>query len=234
MVRCKTGIISPLAGTCSGEGRGSGNRIGRRFGHESKDEMKQPGGGQQRYESWVRDYGADIYRCALRLCGHVECAEELTQEVFFEAWRSMDSPRDPNKARVWLLSVLRNRYMHWLRDEKRRPKSGWDQRRGETLSSGQAGPEDALARQEALQAALDALDDRYKVPFLLVFLEGFTCQQTTEFLEIPLGTVLSRIHRARQFLREYLEMGPSQSRHLKLFREDEDRDQPPRSAGGEP
>lgn len=58
-----------------------------------------------------------------------------------------------------------------------------------------------LSNQEILQQALDGLDDRFKEPFLLVFLEDFTCQAAADLLDLPLGTVLSRIHRARQQLR---------------------------------
>jgi len=185
--------------------------------------MKQSDRRKALFESWVRDYGGDIYRGALRRCGDSNCAEELAQEVFFEAWRSMDSLRDSAKARVWLLSILRHRYMHWLRDEKRRPKASFDAGAKATLvSSGQDSPAELLARQESLQAALRDLDDRYKGPFLLVFLEGMTCKETAKFLDIPLGTVLSRIHRARQFLREHLESEGPQSGHLRIHREDRD------------
>jgi RNA polymerase sigma-70 factor (ECF subfamily) len=61
-----------------------------------------------------------------------------------------------------------------------------------------------LANQELIQEALDALDDRYKEPFLMVFAAGLTCQQVADQLQMPLGTVLSRIHRARLFLRRFL------------------------------
>ena len=195
--------------------------------------MKQSDRRKALYESWVRDHGGDIYRCALRLCGHPDCAEELAQETFFEAWRSMDSLRDPAKARVWLLSILRHRYMHWLRDEKRRPKASLDAgAKAGLVHSGEDSPADVLARQESLQAALGDLDDRYKVPFLLVFLEGMTCQQAAKFLDIPLGTVLSRIHRARQFLRERLESEAREAGQLRIHREQADRDLPPGSIGG--
>ncbi|HEV2294853.1 MAG TPA: sigma factor-like helix-turn-helix DNA-binding protein [Tepidisphaeraceae bacterium] len=70
--------------------------------------------------------------------------------------------------------------------------------------SGEALPVDVLARQESLQAALNELDQQHKMPFLLVFLEGMTCQEAADMLDMPLGTVLSRIHRARQLLRARL------------------------------
>ena len=66
-----------------------------------------------------------------------------------------------------------------------------------------------LARREDIQRALDALDPDRRTVFLLVFLEGFTCREAGEMLDIPLGTVLSRIHRARGELRGLL-------RHLAL------------------
>lgn len=196
--------------------------------------MKEPDGRQALYNSWVRDYSQDLYRCALRLCGQPHVAEELVQEVFYEAWRSMDTLRDQAKARVWLLSILRHRYMHWLRDQKRHPKSGpAAQEQAQRLSTGDDLPQDILARQESLQAALDALEDRYKVPFLLVFLEGMTCQRAAEFLDIPLGTVLSRIHRARHFLRDHLEREQTEPRHMRLHRSEEpDEDEPRTGAGG--
>ncbi|MDZ4783276.1 MAG: sigma-70 family RNA polymerase sigma factor [Planctomycetia bacterium] len=187
------------------------------------------------YASWVRDFSADIYRCGYRLCGSGDIAEELSQEVFFEAWRSMSSLRDTQKARCWLLSILRHRYMHWLRDRKRgRTIRGGDRIAADRLVSNESSPHEVLARQESLQLALDALEDHYKVPFLLVFLEGLTCQETAELLEIPLGTVLSRIYRARRLLRRELEDKPSASPHLRIRSGEPDRHQPRNRVGEAP
>jgi RNA polymerase sigma-70 factor (ECF subfamily) len=195
--------------------------------------MKSAGGKRALYGVWVRDYSADVYRCAFRLCGHADCAEELTQEVFFEAWRSIDSLRDAAKARVWLLSILRHRYMHWLRDRKRHPaQAGSAHGEVGALVSQEDQPGEIMARQESLRAALDALEDHYKVPFLLVFLEGLTCQEAADFLDIPLGTVLSRIYRARQFLRQHLETEGSEGGHLRIFKEEHERDEPSAGMGG--
>ncbi len=194
--------------------------------------MKQPDKRRALYESWVRDFGPDLYRCAARLCGREDCAEELVQEVFYEAWRSMDSLREPGKARVWLLGILRHRYMHWLRDMKRHPKQSAGENLEQTLASTQQGPEQALAQKEVLQGALDALEDRYKVPFLLVFLEGMTCQAAADFIGVPLGTVLSRIYRARQFMREHLERERPAGRRLTLHKDAPGRDEPRGASGG--
>lgn len=182
------------------------------------------------YESWMRDFSADIYRCAFRMCGDADCAEELTQEVFFEAWRSIGSLRDAAKARSWLLSILRHRYMHWLRDRKREARGGQRVDPERLISDGEPADE-MLARQDALQAALDSLEDHYKVPFLLVFLEGMTCQDAAEFLDVPLGTVLSRIYRARRLLRQNLQDADLGSGHVRLDKEEADHQEPPMGMG---
>lgn len=62
-----------------------------------------------------------------------------------------------------------------------------------------------LSNQELLQRSLDELEIRYKEPFLLVFMQGMTCREAAEVLDLPLGTVLSRIHRARQQLRGFVQ-----------------------------
>jgi len=73
-------------------------------------------------------------------------------------------------------------------------------------ASDETGPDvlTKLSDRELLERALEALDDRYKEPFLLVFQEDFTCREAADLLDIPLGTVLSRIYRARQFMRRFL------------------------------
>jgi RNA polymerase sigma-70 factor (ECF subfamily) len=133
-----------------------------------------------------------------------------------------------------LLKILRHRYAHWVRDQSRRQKGAHTLESAvRQAASGPDAPLEVLARQESLQAALDALDDRYKEPFLLVFLEGLTCQDAAEFLDLPLGTVLSRIHRARQLLRQALERGQapqaSSAPPLRLYADPGDRN---RTEGG--
>lgn len=157
------------------------------------------------YEELVREHSAGLYRFALRLCGQVDIAEDLVQEAFCEAWRSIHSLRDTKSGRAWLFQILRHRYAHWVRDSGRRlqPKVSIDQIGGVSNPSGSDVLED-LSLHETLQKALDALDDRYRETFLMVFMAGFSCKEAAENLNIPIGTVLSRIHRARLFLRQFI------------------------------
>ena len=167
------------------------------------------------YENMVRSHASDVYRFAFRLCGKPEMADELVQETFYEAWRSIGSLRDPIRKKAWLLGILRHCYAHTIRDRERRVQLKFDVEFLNQVSD-RAGSDvlERLANQELLQRALDYLDDRYKEPFLLVFQEDFTCQEVAEMLDVPLGTVLSRIHRARQSLRRRVRQLDPSNEHL--------------------
>ncbi|MEX2670729.1 MAG: RNA polymerase sigma factor [Phycisphaeraceae bacterium] len=167
--------------------------------------MADNGDARQKYERWVTCFSGELYRLAYRLCGQAEVAEDLLQETFYHAWRSMASLKDEGRARAWLFQILRFRWSHYVRSETRRPS------RGPALDSVMepADPDPTepltnMAREESMQLALDALEERYRLPLLMVFVEGMTCREAAGELEIPLGTVLSRIHRARKVLRQQL------------------------------
>src|SRR5438874_1463106 len=103
---------------------------------------------RQLYEQWVRAYATQLYRFAYRLMGNHQVAEDLVQETFVEAWRSIENQREPEKARAWLFQILRFRYAHHLRDAKARIQTA-------PLDAQQAEPArpavEVLAEREALQ-----------------------------------------------------------------------------------
>jgi RNA polymerase sigma-70 factor (ECF subfamily) len=184
------------------------------------------------FDSLARAHGAELYRYAYWYTAHAESAEDLVQETFLEAWRSIGSLRDPDRARAWLFQILRYRCSHWARDRKRRPQAEI------TLEEVAEAPDPLLADPQIrvlegvrLEKALASLDERYREPFLMVFLCGFSCNETAEMLGIPLGTVLSRIHRGRLALqRDLLGLGrrrvrteeEAAGRSLRLFAEGRD------------
>jgi RNA polymerase sigma-70 factor (ECF subfamily) len=164
------------------------------------------------YEGWVRDHARELYSCALRLAGNAALAEDLTQETFYEAWRSMSQLQEPHRARAWLFQILRHRYLHHVRDSGRRPQfSDTYTGEGSPVPSLDDHPDrvpaaDAqVAEAEDLQAALNQLAPDCRVVLVMVLLEGRTCQETADDLKIPLGTVLSRLHRARSRLKAWFE-----------------------------
>jgi len=161
------------------------------------------------YESLVRSLAPGLYQYAFRLTGRAEAAEDLLQETFCEAWRSLPSLRNPARARAWIFRVLRHRHAHQARARGRRLRALPPAHApGAALEHLQDPAQDrrrrALDDREMLQHALDGLENRFKVPFLMVFLEGLTCKEAAGQLDLPLGTVLSRIHRARGYLRRRL------------------------------
>lgn len=158
------------------------------------------------YERWVGDYTDDLYRFAFRICGDADTAEDLVQETFYHAWKSMDKVRDKAKARAWLFQTLRFRYAHLVRDRSRRIRASVSTSDlAEQIVDPGPSPVIRLVDRDALQVALNKLDEDLKTPLLKVFLQGLTCRETAEALNIPLGTVLSRIHRARRKLRSVFE-----------------------------
>lgn len=158
-------------------------------------------GAAQIYDDLVRRHASAVFRVAFRLTGDHEDAEDLAQEAFYEAWRSIEGLRAPAAGRAWLMTILMRRASRRLRTVRRDPVT--ERAIEESLD---AAPEsdsllDLGTRQEDIQSALDSLDPSRRSVFLLVCLEGMTCRAAAEVLDIPLGTALSRIHRARSELR---------------------------------
>lgn len=159
---------------------------------------------QAQYEQWVRALAPELYRFAYRMTGNHQVAEDLVQETFTEAWRSMASQREPDKARAWFYQILRYRHAHLLRDRGRRIQAGPLEE--EVAEAQSARPAlDALADKEQLQRALDLLAPEIRETFLLVFMQGYKCREAAADLKVPLGTVLSRLSRARASLRQAFE-----------------------------
>ncbi|HUT12790.1 MAG TPA: RNA polymerase sigma factor [Thermoguttaceae bacterium] len=149
----------------------------------------------------VADYGPTMYRTAYRLVGDRHEAEDLVQETFRSAWKSRRLFRSGGGERAWLAAILRRRAAdHW-----RRPKPP-------TVLAGEQNidlgfPADDPLRDEftdEMQHALGQLPKDLRETLLLVVVTELTHQEAADLLEVPLGTVLSRVSRARKRLREYL------------------------------
>ncbi|HMD54963.1 MAG TPA: sigma-70 family RNA polymerase sigma factor [Phycisphaerae bacterium] len=152
------------------------------------------------YQSAVRLHARELFNYAYRLCGRRDLAEDLVQETFLHAWRSLSGLRDAEKIRPWLYRILRRRYARMIRYR-------WFGRLAQLevrfpIPAAKDSSIESIDQRETLQAALDKLDNRFKQPFLMVYQEGLSCQDTAAQLQVPLGTVLSRIFRARKMLRD--------------------------------
>lgn len=138
-----------------------------------------------------------IQRLALRLCGNLEQAEDLTQEIGIQALSAYPSFRRECTLTTFLYRIAL-RTIHRYRDKHHGINIGIEH--AENLPSTIHLPEQALV----LSLALNTLPDELRTTLLLRLYEGLTCREVAAVLEIPLGTVLSRLHTARERLRKEL------------------------------
>jgi RNA polymerase sigma-70 factor (ECF subfamily) len=168
--------------------------------------MAQSDSYRSRYEQWVRVYATELYRYAYRLTSRRQVAEDLLQETFTEAWKSVAKHPDIQHERAWLFQILRHRFSHFVRDgrceiETKSLEENSATRPRDLMPS----PLERISQRDELQTALQTLSPTIRETFLMVFMEGQTCRETAETLHIPLGTVLSRLDQARRSLRAVLE-----------------------------
>ena len=147
-------------------------------------------------EMCIRD--SSLFRVAYRLTGNQTLAAELVQETYLNAWKSIGNLKDPDRMRAWMFSIMRNQYTKLLRLEKRSVPT---KEHLNDVSKPEIAENDTADR---VQAALARLDDKHKLPVLLVSLEGMTVDEAAAILETPRGTILSRLHRGRQKLKQLL------------------------------
>lgn len=151
-----------------------------------------------------------LLRVGHRLTGSWADAEDLVQETLIRAWRAADR-FDGRHPRAWLLTILRHTYLNTLR--RRRPDpiggtSALDGHRSAFRTSVQPSPEDQVLERRfsaGLEHAVAALDPRYRTVLLLVDVDELSYAEVAEALGIPLGTVMSRLSRARDKMRRQLE-----------------------------
>jgi RNA polymerase sigma-70 factor (ECF subfamily) len=143
-----------------------------------------------------------LYRYAYRLSGSAADAEDLTQETFGKALAHLPQLREPDRAKAWLFRILRNLYLHRVRDQKRHRVVPLDA--VGDLPQRDAEPEMPEIDPAKLQQALNELDEAFRTPVILFYFEDFSYRDIAEQMELPIGTVMSRLARAKAHLRTRL------------------------------
>jgi RNA polymerase sigma-70 factor (ECF subfamily) len=155
-----------------------------------------------------------LYNMAYRLTRNTEDAEDLIQETFFKAYKYYDKFEEGTNLKAWLFRIMKNSFINGYRKRQSQPpESAFSEIEElfETQLSDEAGqiknPEEEMLESvldEDIQKALDSLRDDYRMVILLVDLEGFSYKEAAEILEVPVGTVMSRLYRGRRILEKVL------------------------------
>ncbi len=150
-----------------------------------------------------------LYRVARRLTGSNSDAEDLVQDTLLKAYRAFDR-FDGRYLRAWLLTIMRNHHRNQLR--KRRPDLLDDEVAQRLPGHGQDARRDGVDERAfpddldpVVREALRSLSPKHRSVIALVDLDGLTYREAAELLGVPVGTVMSRLHRARSKVRSRLE-----------------------------
>ncbi len=162
------------------------------------------------FEALVRPHVDALYRTALRMTGKAASAEDLVQEALVRAWRSFGGFQRGSNFKAWVFTILTNACINEYRRAARGPRAvDFAQvepaaREGDSYLS----VEDVEALKARLgdeaRRALDKVPDEFRLVFVLATFEDLSYQEIAEALGIPIGTVMSRLFRARALLRDEL------------------------------
>ena len=161
-------------------------------------------GERNAFSELVRLHAQGVLYVVYRMCGDMLIAEDAAQETFIRAWQSISSYRPQTPLRNWLYRIAFNAAMDMLRKEKRiLPNAIEDMQ----LTDGQPGLESLVSQQERtqlVQKAILSLPDASRAVLVLREYEGMSYQEISSTLDIPIGTVMSRLSYARNLLKAKL------------------------------
>lgn len=176
------------------------------------------GGDYEAFEELVRRFSDRVYRLAWSFVKNDHEAEDVAQETFLNVYRAIDRFRGASKVGSWIYRITVNTALMRLRRKRRRPEVSFDALQPDDEPRGhhhdspvlvdEHTAEDDADRSEMatkIQAAVDELDEKYRVVFLLRDVEELSIQETGDILNLTPAAVKSRLHRARLQLRAALE-----------------------------
>jgi RNA polymerase sigma-70 factor (ECF subfamily) len=149
----------------------------------------------------VDEHYQSLYRYAYRLSGAAADAEDLTQEAFCKAQAQLGTLRDPDRAKPWLFSILRNAYLHRARSDRAHKQVSLE---AVGDLAGDPPPDVPEVDPERLQQALNELPEGFRTPVILFYFEDMSYRDIAEQMDLPIGTVMSRLARAKTHLRDRL------------------------------
>jgi RNA polymerase sigma-70 factor (ECF subfamily) len=170
-----------------------------------------------KFTELAMEYMPSLYTAALRMTRSPADAEDLVQDTYLKAYRAFETFQEGTNLKAWLYRILTNTFINSYRAKKRRPEETdiddvenlyLYRRLGglEGANSGRSAEEEVLERftETDVKEALDSLPEQFRLAVLLGDVEGFSYKEIAEILDVPIGTVMSRLHRGRRALQKRL------------------------------
>ena len=162
-------------------------------------------------------HAPQLFSTAMRMTRNRSDAEDLVQETFIKAWRSFATYQQGTNLRAWLFRIMTNTYINKYNANQRKPTETELDDVEELFLYKRLGSVDqsqlsqsaedqmlSLFTDDEVKKALEELPDQFRIPVLMSDVEGFSYKEIAEILEIPLGTVMSRLHRGRKSMQKML------------------------------
>ena len=162
-------------------------------------------------------YMSALYSAALRMTRNPADAEDLVQETYLRAYRGFGGFREGTNLKAWLYKILTNTFINQYRAKKRRPEQVdlddtedfylYRRLGGLEAVDAERTPESEVLDQipdAEVKEALESIPEQFRMAVILADIEGFSYKEIAEILDVPIGTVMSRIHRGRRALQKRL------------------------------
>jgi RNA polymerase sigma-70 factor, ECF subfamily len=180
---------------------------------------------KEHFAEQAMGYMSSLYSAALRMTRNPADAEDLVQETYLKAYRAFGTFQEGTNLKSWLYKILTNTFINTYRSRRRRPtETELDDvedlylyhRLGglEAAAAGRSAEDLVLDRlsEAEVKDAVESLPDPFRLAVVLADIEGFSYKEIAEILDVPIGTVMSRLHRGRRALQKALQPFAEQRR----------------------
>src|SRR5579863_10072985 len=178
--------------------------------------MVHPMAEQATFADQAMEFMPALYSAALRMTRNPAEAEDLVQETYLKAYRAFGSFEQGSNLKAWLYKILTNTFINAYRARSRRPIESdiedvedlylWRRLGGPAIAAGQSAEDSVLDHftDDEVKEAVESLPEAFRIAVLLADVEGFSYKEIAEITDVPIGTVMSRIHRGRKALQKAL------------------------------
>ena len=172
---------------------------------------------QARFAEQAMEFMPSLYSAALRMTRNPSDAEDLVQETYLKAYRAFGGFQEGTNLKAWLYRILTNTFINSYRARKRRPETSdiedveelylYHRLGGlEAAAAGRSAEDEVLDRftDDDVKRAIESLPESFRIAVLLADVEGFSYKEIADIVDVPIGTVMSRLHRGRKALQKAL------------------------------